>query len=189
MKGGGSSTATLRDRVIHEVKEYIIIAIYLYIVFTALAYLKATILRAHGIEFAPFGFAAVKALIFAKFVSVGYVFHLGERFKTLPLAWATLYKSFVFLVLLLFLNALEETSVGLIHHRTVVEAMAEVSGGRLDQLVATSFVGLLVLIPLFAFRALDEVLSEILGEGSLARLFFAPRKSPGGASSSAASPR
>jgi len=41
----------------------LIITAYLYVCFTALAYLKAAILEAHGVVFAPFGFAAIKALI------------------------------------------------------------------------------------------------------------------------------
>jgi hypothetical protein len=184
MKSRGFSTASLHERVIHEVKEYIIIAVYLYIVFTALVYFKATILHAHGIPFAPFGFAAIKALVFAKFMSVGFAFRLGERFKTLPLAYATLYKSFVFLLLLLLLNALEEIAVGLIHHRTIMASLLGISGGRLDELLASSFVGLLILLPFFAFRALGEV----MGEGNLIRLFLVSRQSTGGVSASPASP-
>jgi hypothetical protein len=52
-------------------KEFLIVAAYFYVCFTALAYLKAAILEAQGIVFAPFGFAAVKALICAKFLSIG----------------------------------------------------------------------------------------------------------------------
>ena len=51
-----------------------IIAAYFYVCFTALAYLKAAILEAQGIVFALFGFAVVKALICAKFLSIAYVF-------------------------------------------------------------------------------------------------------------------
>jgi len=159
----------------HELGQFIVIAIYLYVFFAALTYLKASILRAHGIPFAPFGFAAVKALICAKLVSVGYIFHVGERFKSLPLAWETLYTSAVFLALLLVLNALEEVLVGLLHHRSVWESIAEIGGGTLDQFLATSFLGLLILIPFFAFRALGEV----IGERTLLRLFFAPRETSG----------
>jgi hypothetical protein len=42
----------------------------------------------------------------------------------------------------------------------------------LDQLIATGVVGLLILIPFFAFRALGEV----VGERNLVRLFFAQRR-------------
>ena len=62
---------TFGKRAAHELKQFLIIAAYFYVCFTALAYLKAVILQAHGIAFAPFGFAAVKALICAKFLSIG----------------------------------------------------------------------------------------------------------------------
>ena len=158
-------------KVADELKEFAIIAAYLYVCFTALLFYKASILRAHDIPFAPFGFAVAKALICAKFVSVGHVLHVGERFKSLPLIWPTLHKSLAFLILLLTLNALEEVVIGLMHHRTIVASLAEVGGGTVEQLIATSIVGLLILIPFFAFRALGEV----VGERNLVRVFFYPR--------------
>jgi len=160
-------------RVTDELKEFTVIAVYLYICFTAILYLKASILKAHNIEYAPFGFAAVKALIYAKFVSVGHIFHVGERFESLPLIWRTLYKSGAFLVFLIILNALEEVVVGLIHHRAVTESLAEFGAGTLDQLIATSILGLLILVPFFAFRTLGE----LAGEQNLVRVFLYPRRS------------
>jgi hypothetical protein len=61
--------------------------------------------------------------------------------------------------------------IGLIDRRTIADSLAEVGGGTLEQLIATSIVGLLILIPFFAFRALGEV----VGERNLIRVFFAPR--------------
>src|SRR4029077_7567453 len=61
-------------RAAHELKEFLIVAAYFYVCFTALAYLKAAILEAQGIVFAPFGFSAVKPLICAKFLSIGTYF-------------------------------------------------------------------------------------------------------------------
>jgi hypothetical protein len=162
----------LAQRAADELKEFAVVAIYLYVCFAALLYLKASILRAHDIEFAPFGLAAAKALICAKFVSLGHMVHVGERFKSRPLIWPTLYKSIAFLALLLVLNAIEEVLVGLLHHRAVVDSLAQIGGGTLDQLIATSVIGLLILIPFFAFRALGEV----LGERNLVRLFLQPRR-------------
>ena len=174
MQARGPAKASFGDRIGHELREFAVIAAYLYICFTALAYLKAAILQAHGIPFAPFGLAAVKALICAKFVLVGRMLHVGERFQMRPLIWPTLYKSLAFLVLLLVLNALEEVTVGVLHHRAIADSLAEIGGGTLDQLIATSVVGLLILIPFFAFRALGEV----VGERNLVRLFFEPRRQP-----------
>ena len=64
--------------------------------------------------------------------------------------------------------------VGFIHHRTVTESLVEFGGGTLDQLIATSIVGLLILIPFFAFRTLGE----LVGEQNLVRVFLYPRHSP-----------
>jgi hypothetical protein len=171
MASASTAKAPIRERITTELKEFVVIAIYLGICFTALAYLKAAILQAHDIAFAPFGFAAAKALICAKFVLVGRMFGLGERFKSLPLIWPTLHKSFAFLILLLVLNAIEEIVVGVIHDRTIADSIAGIGGGTLDQLMATSVVALLILIPFFAFRALGEV----VGEENLVRVFFYQR--------------
>jgi hypothetical protein len=173
MKSDIPSKASIGERVTTELTELAVITAYLYICFAALAYLKSAILHAHGILFAPFGFAVVKALICAKFVLLGRALHFGERFKALPLIWSTLYKSLVFLVLLLILNALEEVVVGVMHHRQVTDSLAEFGGGTLDQLIATSVVMLLILVPFFAFRSLGEV----VGERNLVRVFFRPRRS------------
>jgi hypothetical protein len=50
----GIAKPSIGKRAADELKEFLLIAAYLYICFTALAYLKAAILRAQGVEFAPF---------------------------------------------------------------------------------------------------------------------------------------
>jgi hypothetical protein len=168
MNSHSPAKVSIGAKVTDELKEFAIIAAYLYVCFTALLFYKASILKAQAIPFAPFGFAVAKALICAKFVSVGHVLHVGERFKSLPLIWPTMYKSLAFLILLLALNALEEVVVGLMHHRTIADSLAEFGGGTVEQLIATSIVGLLILVPFFAFRTLGEV----VGERNLVRVFF-----------------
>lgn len=167
-----AAKTSIRERAIDELKEFLLVAAYLYICFTALAYLKYAILQAHGIAFAPFGFAAVKAVICAKFMSVGHALRLGERYKTQALIWPTLHRSLVFLVLLLVLNLLEEIAVGLLDHRTLADSIAAVGGGTFHQVIATAAIMLLILIPFFAFRSLGEV----IGGRILLRLFFEPRR-------------
>ena len=53
MQGSIPSKATISKRVSDELKEFAVTAVYLYICFTAILYLKASILKAHNIEFAP----------------------------------------------------------------------------------------------------------------------------------------
>ena len=171
MTSGESSKPSIKKRIADEFIEFAVITIYLCVCFTAIFYFKATILKDQGIAFAPFGFAVVKALICAKFILIGRAFRVGERFNNLPLIWPTLYRSLAFFILLLILNALEEIVVGLMHGRKTADSLAGMGGGSLDQLVATSIVGLLILIPFFAFR----VLGEAVGERNLVRVFFQPR--------------
>jgi hypothetical protein len=174
MNRGDAVKPTVKERMAAELREFAVVAVYLWICFTALAYLKFAILEAHGVAFAPFGFAAVKALICAKFVSLGHALHVGERFKTRPLVWPVLHKSISFLILLLVLNALEEIIVGFMHGRSLADSLNELGGGTRDQMIATAVIMLLILIPFFIVRTLGEV----VGERTLARLFFEPRRSP-----------
>ena len=74
----------------------------------------------------------------------------------------------MFLVLLLALNAGEEVAVGLFHHRNVSERVAQLGGGTPHQLIATSIIMFLILIPFFAVRAI----AEAVGAEKLARMFF-----------------
>jgi hypothetical protein len=77
MKSKFPSTESMRKRATNELKEFAVVAAYLCLCFTAILYLKASILKAEGIAFAPFGFAVIKALICAKFVSLGHVLPRG----------------------------------------------------------------------------------------------------------------
>ena len=173
MTAVAASKASIGERAVSELKEFLVVAAYLFICFSALAYLKYAILQAQDVAFAPFGFAAAKALICAKFVSIGHALHLGERHKTRALIWPTLYRSLVFLALLLVLNIAEEVAVGLMHHRAAAESVSEFGGGTIQQLIATSLIVFLVLVPFFAFRSLGEV----VGEQKLIRVFLHSRHS------------
>ncbi len=163
MKNGVGSGPPIAKKAVDELREFLVIAAYLYICFTELAYLKAVILQA------PIGFAAVKALICAKFMSIGHPLRVGERYQNTALIWPTIYKSLSFLALLIVLNGLEEVIIGAFRHRSVTASLADIGGGTVHQVIATSIIILLILIPFFAFRSLGEV----VGERNL-RFFLAP---------------
>lgn len=173
MADTNSSKASLRQRISNELKDFAISAAYLCVCFTAVAYFKFAILEAQGIPFAPLGFAAAKALICAKFMSLGQMVKLGSHYKNQALIWPVLHKSFAYLLLLLVLDAAEEVIIGLLHARPLMASLAEVSGGTYHQLIARSVMALLILLPFFALRELGDV----VGGRTLVRLFFEPRHS------------
>jgi len=167
----GVNSESLGEKLGTELREFIILAGYLYVCFTALAFLKASILRAESIEFAPWAFAAIKAVVSAKFMLIGRALHIGDGYKTYPLVVPTLYRSVAFVALVAVLNVLEEIIAGYIRGRTIMESVAELGGGTLAQAIATTVVLLLIFIPYFAFRSLGD----IIGDRILVRLYFERR--------------
>jgi hypothetical protein len=162
-----------RERFVTELREFAILAVYLFICFTALAAFKAAILRAYGVSFAPWVLAAIKALVSAKFLLIGRMFGVGDGLaKKHPLIISTLYRSSTFLVVLVFLTATEEIILGHLRGESVADSLADLAGGTLWQVIATSFIVLLILVPWFAFRAIGEV----IGDETLVRLFFESRR-------------
>ena len=163
---------TRRQRTVHELKEFAILFLYLYITLGAVIVMKSATLHTHGIGSLPWGIAVVKAALLAKFMLIGRAIKIGERQTTSPLIWPTLHKAFAFLVLLVVLTIIEEVVVGLFHDQSIAASLRELFGARLEETMAGILIVLLVLIPYFAFR----VLGETLGEGRLARMFFVERE-------------
>ena len=163
---------TPHQRAVNELKELAIIFVYLYITLGTVIVMKTAVLHDQGITFAPWGIAAVKAALLAKFILLGRAMKLGEGYTTRPLIWPTLHKAFIFLVLLVVLTIFEEVVVGLFHHQSVAASLGELFGAKLYETLAGILIVLLVLIPYFAFHVLDEA----LGEGTLARMFFVERR-------------
>ncbi|MDE2331979.1 MAG: hypothetical protein KGK16_14505, partial [Bradyrhizobium sp.] len=165
--------AMFRERLQAELREFAVLAAYLFVCFTALAAFKAAILRAYGVSFAPWVFAAVKAMLCAKFLLIGRMFGLGDGLtRTYPLIISTLFRAFAFLVVLIFLTVIEEIIMGHLRGESAAGSLADFGGGTLWQVITTGVIMLLILIPWFAFRALGEV----IGDETLVRLFFEPRR-------------
>lgn len=170
--------AGLRSKIRDELRRFLIVAAYLFVCFAALAFLKSAILQAQGIVFHPLGFAAVKALICAKFIALGDALHLGGHHKGRALIWPTLRRTVATWLLVMALNLLEQLMEGYIQGRSAAATIQAFGGGTVMQLIATSIVMLLILVPLFILRSLDDV----LGSGSLSRIFFrkpGPQPLPG----------
>jgi hypothetical protein len=171
-EAAANSEKSLRERMTGELREFGIIATYLYVCFTALAFLKASILHDEGIQFAPWAFAAIKAVVSAKFILVGRALHVGEGFRNYPLIVPTLYRSITFVLFVTVLTIIEEMTVAYLHGRSVMDALSETGGGASDQRIATIIVLLLIFIPYFAFRSLGD----IIGDRVLVRLYFERRQ-------------
>src|SRR6202007_337284 len=104
---------------------------------------KSLTLREYGIDYFPFGFALIKALILAKFIIAGNALRIGSRLDHKPLIYATLYKALVFFVLWLALSVVEETIRGMLDGKPLLRSVLDVGGGTLPGLWAYSVIGFL----------------------------------------------
>lgn len=166
------SKAAIAERAEIEAKELFFLTLYLFIVFSALLFLKSAILEAQGVHWGYWGFAAIKALLVAKFILIGRALHIGEGLRTRPLIWQALHKAIAFTIFVAILTVIEDAAIGMaIHGKTFAQSTADLGGGTLRQMIATEFIVFLVFIPLFAFGALSEVMED----KALVRTFFVER--------------
>src|SRR5580704_16769453 len=94
-------TTSIAHKALHELLEYAVVSAYLYICLGALILLKVAILNAQGVSYAPYGLAAIKALVLGKFILVGRAAALGDRYRYRRAIYVIAYKAFAFLILLL----------------------------------------------------------------------------------------
>jgi hypothetical protein len=162
---------TTGSKVVGELKELLQIALYIYVCLGALLLYTASIAGVSSIAFAHLGYAAVKALVLAKFVLLGHWLHLGEGSRNRLVIYSVLYQALAIWGLLIVLSLLEQFVEGLIHGHSVAAGVAEVQRNSFSRDLAQSLILFLVLLPYVAFRQL----SALLGPGKLKQIFFSAR--------------
>lgn len=170
----GARKESLRDKAASEMRRLVALTAYLWLCFGAIIFLKDAILEAHGIGALPLGFAAIKAVVCAKFVMIGNLLPVAERRTAERLVVAILRRSLALLVMLIALTLIEHVVLAMIHGQPLTEALAGLGGGTAYQMVATIAIMLLILVPYVAFHALDEA----LGKGTMRRLLLERPPSP-----------
>jgi hypothetical protein len=163
---------TLKQRALHEVREYFAISLYLFVVFSMFAFYKAMLLAEHDVEFAPHGFALINALALAKVILIAQDLHLADQFRDAPLIVPTLLKSFAFATVLTCFKFAEETAIGVFHGQSLHASVSVIGGGSWKVILSFSVLLFVVLIPFFGFTELRRV----FGEDRLVGAFFRPRR-------------
>jgi len=160
---------TLKERARRELVEYAVIAVYLYVCFGALILYKTAILNEQGVAFAPFGFAAAKALILGKFLLLLQAAKIGNKgIGGGRMAIDIARNALLFALLLIVLAVVEELVVGRFHGRMAADVLGEMTGHSVLQVLATALLMVLVLVPYFAFHEI----TRRLGEGSLRKMLL-----------------
>jgi hypothetical protein len=152
-------------------KECLVIALYLWVIFGLLTIHKAMILAEHHIEFAAHGIALFNALALSKVMLVARKLRLADQFKDAPLIYPTLLKSAAFTVVLACFKILEEAALGMYRGKTFQGSIAEIGGGTWKGILSLSVLVSVLLIPFFGYTEL----ARVFGGGKLEKVFFRPR--------------
>jgi len=160
----------LTQRAVHEAREFVVIAVYLFVIFSLLIAYKSMVLAQHHIDFERHGFALFNALALAKVMLLAQDLHLGDQFKDRPLIYPTILKSFAFTVVLACSAIIEEAAMGRLHGKSFHDSI-EVGGGTLQGIVTVSLLVFVMLIPFFGFIELRRV----FGPDVIVGVFFRPR--------------
>ena len=163
----------LKQRIIHELGEFLRIFLFLAPLFSAFATYRMAILEEFGGKYFAYGAALVNALLLSKIILLGEYLKLGKRYECKPALYSTLYKSFVFTVLVVVFRVLEGAVKGLLHGEGIAGAFAELRGLGIGEMLARSLVMFCAFLPFFALRET----ARAVGERRLEDLFLRSRAS------------
>lgn len=167
------SERSLRQRAVHGMREYLVISLYLFIVFSSFTVYKSVILAEHHIDVTLHGFALINALALAKVMLVAQELRLADQLRDAPLIYPTLLRSFVFTILLAGFKIAEQTAVSMYHGKPFDRSLSDLGGGTWQGILSLAGVLFVVLIPFFGFTELRRV----FGDDRLVGVFFRPRSS------------
>ena len=158
----------LLGKIINELKKFLGMAVYLWVMFGLMALHASVVLAERHISYKFYGFAIVNSLILAKVMLIAEDLHLGENFKKRPLVYPILYKAFLFAIVFICFDVAEEVLVGLIRGKTVAQSIPNIGGGSPSGVFFVAIILSVGLIPFFAFREIGRV----IGKHELRSLIF-----------------
>ena len=148
---------SLRARLHDELRKFLTIFAYLWIVFSVFFLHEWIVLAGHHISFQFYGLALVNALILAKIMVIAEAFGFASRLDDKPLIYPIAFKSIAFTTLLMLAYIAEEIAVGVYHGKSVAESVPLIGGGGLIGVLSIGAIMCVALVPFFAFREIARV--------------------------------
>jgi hypothetical protein len=165
---GDEKRSSLKEKLIHEVKEMLVIFLYLAMFFCAFTTYRLLVMKEMGLSYFHYGFALIKALVLAKVILLGQYARVVKIFNDRPLIVPTLYKVILFSLFALAFEILEHVIGCFLHGKDLLGALQEIMSAGWDELLARTLVVLVAFVPFFAFGEI----ARVLGEGKLSELFL-----------------
>jgi len=171
MSSPDKKKGNLKKRIFQEMVEYWVNVCYLTLVFAAFTQYRRFLLASHDITYTNYGVAVIEALILAKVIMIGDVFHLGRGLEQKPLIYPALYKTVVFSLFVGIFTLIEHTIKGLWQGKGLTGGLVDFFGKGSHEVFAGCLIIFVALIPFFGVKELGRV----LGEDKIRTLFFRRR--------------
>jgi hypothetical protein len=169
MPDENSAHKSRKQKAKHELRELLVIFLYLAFFFCALTTYSLLLLNEYHVKYWNYAFALINALVITKVVMIGEYAKLGRKHEAKPLFLSAIWKASVFTLLVFAFHIVEEVIKRLIHGADVAKASDNI---RFDELAGRSIVIFCVFIPFFAFREFRRV----MGEDEFRSLVFGERR-------------
>jgi hypothetical protein len=146
-----------KQKVMHELKELLLIFSYLAFFFCALTTYSMLLLNEYHVKYWNYAFALINALVITKVIMIGEYAKVGKKYETSAVFFSAIWKAFVFSWLVFGFHVVEEIVKRLIHGADMAKASSDI---RFDELAGRSIVIFCTFIPLFVFREFRRVMGE-----------------------------
>lgn len=159
---------SLKARALKELRRFVIMFVYLWILFGLFVLNERIILGQRGIGISMQGFAILNALVLAKVMLIAEDLRLGAWLRPKPLIYPILGDALIFTVAFICFHVIEHVVIGLFAGRSAAESVPAMGGGGLSGLLTVATILFVALIPFFGYGALDRE----LGPGRLRAMLF-----------------
>ena len=157
MSKDAAKRSELKRKARHELRELLVIFLYLAFFFCALTTYNMLLLSEFHEQYWSYGFALINALVITKVIMIGEAAKVGARYEARPLLVSAVYKAFMFGLLVFAFHIVEEVIKGLLHGRDVATVFHEVP---IHELLARTVIVFCTFLPLFAFMEFRRALGE-----------------------------
>lgn len=162
------SRSKLRGRAIHEVRRFMLMFLYLWVLFGLFVLNERIVLGQRGIIVTAQGFALINALVLAKVMLAAEDLNLGRWLRPRRLIYPILYESLLLAILFICFHVVEKVVAGILTGKSAAGSVPAIGGGAFADLLSVAVILFVALIPFFAFKHVGRA----LGEGRLREVLF-----------------
>ncbi|MFO1020048.1 MAG: hypothetical protein U0903_05055 [Planctomycetales bacterium] len=159
---------TWRHFLARETFEYFLNFTFLALFLVAFAWYRRLILAAYHIQYTGYWMPVIEAAILAKLIMLGEAMHIGQRFRTRPLAFVTVYRTVVFSLFVGLFLFIEHIADAMIHGKSAADGLDAIAKIGKDELLGSTIMTFAAFLPFFAMKEIERA----FGAEKVRSLFF-----------------